>query len=91
MGWGGITWPGSGLEEVGVRSINDVVIKVDPRYFRPAEVDTLLGNPTKAHEKLGWKPTSSLEELVSEMISYDLEIAKKEAFYQYNYNISKKQ
>ena len=55
----------------------DVIVQVDPRYFRPAEVETLLGDPTKAHEKLGWKPETTLQEMVSEMVAKDLEAAKK--------------
>jgi GDPmannose 4,6-dehydratase len=51
-------------------------LQVDPRYFRPAEVETLLGDPTKAHEKLGWKPETTLQEMVSEMVAKDLEAAK---------------
>jgi GDPmannose 4,6-dehydratase len=57
-----------------------VVVKIDPRYFRPAEVETLLGDPSKAHEKLGWTTTTTLEELVAEMIDQDREEAKKEAY-----------
>ena len=56
-----------------------VVVRIDPRYFRPAEVETLLGDPTKAREKLGWTPTTTLEELVSEMVATDKEEAAKEA------------
>ncbi|GAA5492023.1 GDP-mannose 4,6-dehydratase [Salmonella enterica subsp. enterica] len=55
----------------------DVIVAVDPRYFRPAEVETLLGDPSKAHEKLGWKPEITLSEMVSEMVANDLEAAKK--------------
>ena len=55
----------------------DVVVKIDPRYFRPAEVETLLGDPSKAKEKLGWTPTTTLEELVAEMVATDVEDAKK--------------
>ena len=55
------------------------MVRIDPRYFRPAEVETLLGDPTKAKEKLGWTPTTTLEELVAEMIATDKEEAKKEA------------
>ncbi len=78
IGWGGIKWEGSGLNEIGRRKDNNkVVIKVDKKYFRPSEVDTLLGDPSKANLKLGWKPTTSLEELVSEMITNDLELAGK--------------
>ena len=78
IGWGGIKWEGSGLNEIGRRKDNNkVVIKVDKKYFRPSEVDTLLGDPSKANLKLGWEPSTSLEELVSEMITNDLELAGK--------------
>ena len=56
------------------------MVRIDPRYFRPAEVETLLGDPTKAREKLGWTPTTTLEELVNEMIAVDQEEARKEAY-----------
>ena len=56
-----------------------VVVKIDSRYFRPAEVETLLGDPSKAKDKLGWTPTTTLEELVAEMVAADVEEAKKEA------------
>ena len=56
-----------------------MVVQIDPRYFRPAEVETLLGDPTKAREKLGWTPTTTLEELVAEMVVTDKEEAAKEA------------
>ena len=55
-------------------------MRIDPRYFRPAEVETLLGDPTRAKEKLGWTPTTTLEELVAEMVEADREDAKKEAY-----------
>jgi len=86
LGWGqgtgpAIHWRGTGLEEIGTRADNGaVVVRIDPRYFRPAEVETLLGNPSRAHEKLGWTPTTTLEELVAEMIDHDREEAKKEAY-----------
>ena len=80
IGWGGIRWEGEALEELGHRAdTGDVVVRIDPRYFRPAEVDTLLGDPTKAREKLGWTPTTTLEELVAEMVTEDLQEARKEA------------
>ena len=85
LGWGGghgsaIQWDGTGLEEVGRRAdTGDVVVRIDPRYFRPAEVETLLGDPTKAKDKLGWTPTTTLEELVAEMVATDKEEAAKEA------------
>ncbi len=75
----GIFWEGEGLEEVGIRADNGkVVVKIDPRYFRPCEVDTLLGDPSKASKELGWEATTSLEELVNEMIKEDLLQAKKD-------------
>jgi GDPmannose 4,6-dehydratase len=55
----------------------DVIVKVDPRYFRPAEVETLLGDPTKAKEKLGWVPEITVEQMCSEMVAYDLDIARR--------------
>ena len=60
-------------------SVGDVIVKVDPRYFRPAEVETLLGDPTKAKEKLGWVPEITVEEMCSEMVANDLDIAKRHA------------
>ena len=81
LGWGSMQWEGSGLEEVGRRSdTGAIVVRIDPRYFRPAEVDTLLGDPQKAHDKLGWKPTTTLEQLVTEMVKHDREEAMKEAY-----------
>ena len=79
LGWGSLRWEGQGLAEVGRRNTGEVVVRIDPRYFRPAEVETLLGDPSKAHEKLGWKPTTTLEELVAEMVNADREEARKEA------------
>ena len=85
LGWNtekntpGIIWEGEGLQEVGIRADNGkVVVKIDPRYFRPCEVDTLLGDPSKASKELGWVATTSLEELVNEMIKEDLLQAKKD-------------
>ena len=59
---------------------DDVVVKIDPSYFRPAEVETLLGDPTLARDRLGWTPKTTLEEMVKEMIDNDLEEARKEAY-----------
>ena len=74
-----IIWEGDGLNEVGRRAdTNQIVVKVDPRYFRPTEVDTLIGDPKKAYNKLGWKPKTSLEELIEEMIIFDKKEANKE-------------
>ena len=73
-------WQGEGLQETGRRAnTGAIVVCIDPRYFRHAEVDTLLGDPTKAREKLGWTPTTTIEELVAEMLAADKEEAAKEA------------
>jgi len=80
LGWGAMRWEGSGLAEVGYRSDTGApVVRIDPRYFRPAEVETLLGDPAKAKQRLGWTPTTTLEELVAEMVRADQEEAAKEA------------
>ena len=71
-----IEWSGEGLEEVGYWG-NKVIIKVDPRYFRATEVETLLGDASKAKEKLGWQPKISFNKLVEEMMLSDLKIAEK--------------
>ena len=81
LDWGPIQWDGEGISEVGRRGdTSDVVVRIDPRYFRPAEVETLLGDPAKAKESFGWAPTITLEELVAEMVAVDVEEAKKEAY-----------
>jgi len=81
LGWGPMQWDGEGTAEVGrPGDTGAVVVRIDPRYFRPAEVDTLLGDPSKAREKLGWTPTTTLEELAAEMVTADVEEAKKEAY-----------
>jgi GDPmannose 4,6-dehydratase len=75
-----IEWRGTGVAEEGVdRRSGRTVVRVDPRYFRPSEVETLLGDPTKARERLGWTCEISFEELVKEMVAHDLEIAKRDA------------
>ena len=80
LGWGGIVWEGTGVEETGTRrDTGATVVRIDRRYFRPAEVATLLGDPTRARERLGWTPTTTLEELVAEMVATDKEEAAKEA------------
>ena len=79
LGWGSLEWEGDGVNEVGRRNTGDIVVRIDPRYFRPTEVETLLGDPSKAHAHLDWTPTTSLEELVAEMVASDLEEARKEA------------
>ena len=66
-----IEWRGEGLDEFGYDLVTQrTVIKVDPKYFRPAEVESLLGDPTKAKEKLGWEPTTTLDQLVEDMCIY---------------------
>jgi GDPmannose 4,6-dehydratase len=72
-----IEWRGKGLDEVGIYKGNQI-IKIDPRYFRPTEVENLLGDANKAKQKLSWSPRISFEELVKEMIEEDLTLAKKE-------------
>tara|TARA_Y100001968_G_scaffold304681_1_gene319887 strand:- start:8984 stop:10123 length:1140 start_codon:yes stop_codon:yes gene_type:complete len=79
LGWGPLNWKGEGLNEIGMRNNGDIVVRIDPRYFRPAEVDSLLGNPLKAKEKLGWEPKTSLEEMVNEMVETDRLIAYKDS------------
>ena len=79
LGWGGIKWEGEGINEVGIREdTNSIIIRVDKRYFRPAEVSSLLGDASKAKKELGWEPKIKLEEIVNEMINYDLKKIKNE-------------
>lgn len=73
-----LTWTGTGLDEKAMDGSGKVIVAVDPRYFRPAEVETLLGDATLAHNKLGWKPRIGFEELVREMVQADLEDAKRD-------------
>jgi GDPmannose 4,6-dehydratase len=74
-----IQWQGSGLDEKGIDAESGrVIIEIDPRYFRPTEVDTLLGDPTKAKQKLGWQPQIAFEEMVAEMSRSDLKEAEKD-------------
>ncbi len=74
-----IRWEGQGVEEKGINAANGkTIVTVDPKYFRPTEVETLLGNPSKAHEKLGWAPRITFSELVREMVAADLEDAKRD-------------
>jgi GDPmannose 4,6-dehydratase len=84
-----VCFEGSGVDEVGIvervvgreakLSPGDVIVRVDPSYFRPTEVETLLGDPSKAHAKLGWKPTTSFSSLVKEMVRADFQIARRDA------------
>ena len=81
IGWGGINWSGEQLQEVGRRAdTNAIVVRIDSRYYRPSEVGNLLGDSTKARERLGWMPTSTLEQLVREMVINDRDEARKEAY-----------
>ena len=89
-----LKWQGEGVDEVGIVesvestalmvdelqvNVGDTIIRVDPIYYRPAEVETLLGDPSKAHKELGWKPTTTLEEMVQEMVSHALDQARQQA------------
>ncbi len=96
-----LEFSGEGLEETakivsiadpektpGVK-LGDVIVKVDPRYFRPAEVETLLGDPSKAKEKLGWAPEITVEEMCAEMVAHDLDHAKRHALLKsHGYDVS---
>jgi GDPmannose 4,6-dehydratase len=62
--------------------VGDVIVQIDPRYYRPTEVETLLGDPTKAKEKLGWVPEITLDQIIVEMVSSDLDQAKQHALLQ---------
>lgn len=86
-----VHWRGKGIDEVGFLG-DKPIVRVDPRYFRPTEVETLLGDASKARDKLGWVPKTSFEELVAEMVREDLksaerdELVKKHGFVPYNYH-----
>ncbi|MBT3387450.1 MAG: GDP-mannose 4,6-dehydratase [Desulfobacula sp.] len=89
----GIAWKGSGIDEKGFdKKTNKQIVAVDPQYFRPTEVETLLGDPSKAKQKLGWEPEITFQELVTEMVHQDLIEAKKDhlcqthGFNTFNYN-----
>ena len=90
-----IAWQGEGVDEIGrvvsiagdkapALKVDDVIVKIDPRYFRPTEVETLLGNPAKAKQKLGWTPKITLDEMIEEMVAYDLDQAKQHALLKNN-------
>lgn len=87
-----ITWKGEGVDEKGYDATGKCIVSVDPRYFRPTEVETLLGDPTKAKQKLGWTPKITFEELVNEMMTEDLksatrdELVKKHGYSVYDYH-----
>jgi GDPmannose 4,6-dehydratase len=74
-----VRWKGDGVNEKGFDDeTGNLIVEVDPHYFRPSEVETLLGDPSKAKEKLGWEPKTTLKELVSEMMANDINIAKRD-------------
>jgi GDPmannose 4,6-dehydratase len=74
-----LEWRGKGVDETGIdRKSGKTVVRIDPTYFRPTEVDELIGDASKARQKLGWKPTTSFSQLVREMVAGDLEIARRE-------------
>jgi GDPmannose 4,6-dehydratase len=87
-----LAWEGHGVGERAVDRRGATVVEVDPRYFRPSEVETLLGDPSYARERLGWKPTVSFEDLVREMVEADLvaakrdQLVKKHGYEAYDYN-----
>jgi len=73
-----IAWKGKGVEEKGYDNSGKCIVAIDPRYFRPTEVESLLGDPTKAREKLGWAPKTTFQQLVTEMIREDLKAAERD-------------
>jgi GDPmannose 4,6-dehydratase len=74
-----MVWQGKGDHEKGYdQKTGKRIVEVDPAYFRPTEVDQLLGDPSKAREKLGWKPETSFGDLVAEMVSRDLQAARRD-------------
>ena len=74
-----VEWRGKGVEETGIdKKSGKTLVRVDPVYFRPTEVELLIGDASKAREKLGWKPKTSFAQLVKEMVAGDLEIARRE-------------
>jgi len=78
-----IRWEGNGVEEKGIdESSGKCIVAVDPRYFRPTEVETLLGDPSKAKRELGWQPRTTFQQLVSEMVDKDLKDAERDALCQ---------
>lgn len=94
-----LRFEGEGVDEVGIvtditgdhapaLNVGDVILRIDPRYFRPAEVETLLGDPSKAKKKLGWTPEITVQEMCAEMVQEDLKAAKRHALLkQHNYDI----
>jgi len=84
-----IEWRGEGINEVGINTeTGEVVVRVDPRYFRPNEVDFLIGNPEKAYRELGWFPTYTVKDLIKEMVEMDIYQVKREIFLmEHGYNL----
>jgi GDPmannose 4,6-dehydratase len=83
-----IRWEGTGINEVGYFG-DKPIVRIDPRYFRPTEVETLLGDPTKAKQKLGWVPEITAQEMCAEMVAYDLQQAKQHALLkQHGYSVN---
>jgi len=85
-----LVFSGEGIDEIATISavdlakapaakVGDIIVRVDSRYFRPAEVETLLGDPSKAKEKLGWVPEITVEEMCAEMVAHDVEVARQHA------------
>jgi GDPmannose 4,6-dehydratase len=87
-------WEGDGVDEVGIidalstrhesLSTGKVIVRIDSRYFRPSEVETLLGDPTQAKADLGWVPEITLEEMIREMVAHDLDLARRHALLKAN-------
>ena len=77
-----LQWSGTGVDEFAANDREEIVVRVDPRYFRPAEVETLLGNPAKARRELGCRSRTTFLELVAEMVSEDLKLAKRDLLVQ---------
>jgi GDPmannose 4,6-dehydratase len=76
-----LEWKGKGVDEKGINKANgDVIIEVDKRYFRPAEVELLVGDPSKAQKQMGWKHKYSLNDLVKEMVAADIELFEKDEY-----------
>jgi GDPmannose 4,6-dehydratase len=76
-----IAWEGQGIDEIGYNKLTgDVLIKIDPKYFRPNEVDLLLGDATKAKTELGWEPKHTVEQLIVDMVKSDIELFEKDKY-----------
>jgi GDPmannose 4,6-dehydratase len=74
-----LTWQGSDLDEKAIDKSGNTIVAVDPRYFRPTEVETLQGDSSKARRELGWTPRTSFDELIREMVTSDLKAAQRDA------------